>query len=446
MNTKNLDTYRWFDHAFSWQPGISQLNPWTLRAMMRPASTPGQTFWDFYNETIDMMKGFLHTKATLVPIIGPGRVAMDAVINNFIEPGDKLLLIENGYWGRYMEQMAPTYNCNPVIITSPVDKPVNLEILESKLKEEKNVKVVHIVHVETETGIVNPVRKIGEIVHKYVPDALYVVDSATGFPGNKIEIDDWGIDINYFVSHKGFNAPSGLNFMTINEKALKIFRNRETLPHGWYNSLQTLMETWVEYKSGGKHCLESFPSLILFAIRSKLDLMTQMGEDKYLKKYELASKAIRMGLRKMTDPENLLMVPGPRCENCPGCDYVDPNIDSKGFGRFCSQTTACIAYPEKINWQNIVKNFEERYWMTGPHAGFGDHRKGGFWYGVNGMHVGTVNDQQHYPRNILAVIAAIGFCLRDAGMEQIKWERGVEAANKVLEEMQKDLKWNYQAN
>jgi hypothetical protein len=62
------------------------------------------------------------------------------------------------------------------------------------------------------------------------------------------------------------------------------------------------------------------------------------------------------------------------------------------------------------------------------------------------MHIGTVNDQQHYPRNILAVIAAIGFCLRDAGMQQIKWERGVEAANKVLDEMQKDLKWNYQDN
>jgi len=48
-------------------------------------------------------------------------------------------------------------------------------------------------HVETETGIINPLKEIGNVVHQIAPDALYIVDSATAFPGNPIDFDKWGI-------------------------------------------------------------------------------------------------------------------------------------------------------------------------------------------------------------------------------------------------------------
>lgn len=443
LNNKNLDDFRGFDHGLSYLTGISDLNPLALRYMMRPHSHTGRTFWRFYNETVEMIKEFMHTKATLVPIPGPGRVAMDAALNNFLEPGDKLLMIDNGYWGRYPEVMAQTYNFKLVPLIFPVNRPIDPEIVEKKLKEENDIKMVHIVHVETEVGIINPIKKIGEIVHRLAPDALYIVDSATAFPGNKLEVDDWGIDVDYFVSHKGFNGPSGLTFLSVNKRAMEAFQKRTTLPRGWYTSLQTWKEIWLKNKDDGRHCLESFPNVILYAMRAKLDLMNQMGEEKYLKKYELASRAIRMGLRKMTEPEDFLMVPGPRCESCPGCDATDPNVSPDGAGRFCPQTDVCIAYPEGTNWKKIIENLEERYWITCPHFGFGDSRKDGYFYSANGMRVGMINDRQHYPRNILALITALGFSLREAGIKQIRWQKGVEATNKVLEEMQKELDWSY---
>jgi len=133
-NNKNLDDFRGFDHGLSYVTGISDLNPLALRYMMRPHSHTGRTFWRFYNETVEMIKGFMHTKATLVPIPGPGRVAMDAVLNNFLEPGDKLLMIDNGYWGRYPEVMAQTYNFKLVPLILPVNRPINPEIVEKKLR------------------------------------------------------------------------------------------------------------------------------------------------------------------------------------------------------------------------------------------------------------------------------------------------------------------------
>ncbi len=441
---KNLDEIRGLDHGLSYVTGNSDLNPWTLRYMMRPHSRTGTpSFWRFYNDTVAMIKEFMHTKETLLPIHGPGRAAMDAVFNSFLEPGEKLLMIDNGYWGRYPEVMAETYGFKLVPLVLPVNKPIDPQIVEDKLKEERDIRMVHVIHLETESGVINPIKKIGEVVHRLAPDALYVVDSATAFPGNRLEVDEWGVDVDYFVSHKGFNGPPGLAFISINKKAMEVFEKRKTLPRGWYTSLQTWKNNWLENADEGRHCLESFPTVILLAMRAKLDLMNQMGEEKYLKKYELASKAVRMGLRKMTEPEDFLMILGPKCQGCPGCNAPDPNITRDGVGRFCGQSDVGIGYPEGTDWKSIIDNLQGRYWITCPHFGFGDSRKDGYFYSAKGMRVALVNDRQHYPRNILALVTALGFCLKEAGISQIRWEKGVEAANVVLEEMEKELDWGY---
>jgi aspartate aminotransferase-like enzyme len=441
---KAFDDYRGLDHGLSYVTGVSDLNPRALRYMMRPHLFTGGTFWRFYNETIEMIKEVMHTRATIIPVPGPGRIVIEAAMNNFLEPGDRLLMIDNGYWGRYPEVMAESYGFEIVPLLFPSNRPVDPDVVESKIKEmKKDIKAVHMIHIETEGGLLNPVRKVGEVVHRLLPEALFIVDSATAFPGNKLEVDAWGIDVDYFVSHKGFNAPSGLNFMSVNDRAMKVFDKRKTLPSNWYTSIQTRKDGWVENKPNGRQCQESFPSVILFAMRAKLEIMLEMGEEKYLQKYRLASKAIRMGLRKMTDPENFLLLPGPRCIDCPGCDAKDPNETPEGKGRFCAQTDMAIAYPKGTNWEKVIEVLEERYWITCPHFGFGDGRKDGYFYSPNGLRVGMINDRQHFPHNIIAFITGLSFALKEAGVREIRWEKGVEATNQVLIEMQKELGWMY---
>lgn len=445
---KNFDEYRSFDHGLNYLTGLSDLNPWTLRAMSRPSSFTGETFERFYDETIEMMKEVLHTKATMVPIPGPGRAVMASALNNFLEPGEKILMIDNGYWGRYPETMQETYGFEIVPLVGPANLPIDPNMVEDKIKGmEKDIKVAHMMHVETETGMLNPIRKVGEIVHRLLPDALFIVDSATAFPGHKLELDSWGIDVDYFVSHKGFNGPSGLNYMSVNDRAMEVFNKRKTVPRGWYTSIQTWQDIWLDFKKEGRHCYESFPSVIFYAMRAKLDLINHLGEEKYLKKYELASKAVRMGVRKMTESEDSLLVAGPKCKGCPGCDTSDPNTSPDGVGRFCSSTVVGIAYPEGTNVGRFVEIMGERYWIICPHFGFGDSREGGYFYSKNGMRVGMVNDRQHFPHNILALITGLALSFKEANVKQIRLEKAAEATNKVLEEMKKDLEdvvgWDY---
>ena len=430
----DIDEYLSFDWGMTYLTGVSDLHPRTLRYMMRPHSMTSPDFFRYYHETVEMMKKYMHTKADLVPIVGPGRAPMDMTLNSFCEPGDKALFIENGYWGRYpADVMAPHYGIKPILLTFDVHKPMDIDIVEKKLKEEKDIKAVHIVHVETEVGAINPVKQIGELIREHTPDAAYIVDSASAFPGNPLEVDKWNIDVDYFVSHKGFNGPSGLNFISVNKKAWDVFNKRKTLPRSWYTSVKTWYDVWVNCPNDSRHCLESFPNPIFHAIRAKLDLMNIMGEEMYLKKYEIVARAIREGMRSMTEPPNYLVIRGPRCEGCPGCDASDPNIcKSVEEGRLCSQTMFGVAYPKGFPWQKFMDIMENRYWLVLPHFGFGDDRKTGYFYSANGMRIGFIREDQHYPRNVIAMLAAVGLAMRECGVKEIKWERGVEKAVEIM--------------
>jgi aspartate aminotransferase-like enzyme len=432
----DIDEYFSFDWGMSYLTGVSDLSTRALRYMMRPYSMTNPDFFKYYHETIEMIKKFMHTKADLVPIVGPGRTVMDMALNSFCEPGDKVLFLDNGYWGGYaVDTIAPHYGIKPIPLRFDVHRQMDLGAIEKKLREEKGLKAVHMMHVETEVGAINPVKQVGELIRECAPDALFIVDSASAFPGNPLKTDEWGIDVDYYVSHKGFNGPSGLNFMSVNKKAWDVFKGRKTPPRSWYTSLQTWYDVWVNCPDDSRHCLESFPNPILHAMRAKLDMMEVMGEEVYLKKYEIASRAVREGVRAMTEPKDALVIRGPQCKDCPGCKAPDPNLcRSVKDGRLCSQTMFGVLYPKGFPWKKFMDIIENRYWFVIPHFGFGDDRKDGYFYSANGMRIGLVRDDQHYPRNVIAMLASVGLGMRECGVKNIKWERGVEAAVEVMKE------------
>ena len=63
---------------------------------------------------------------------GPGRVGMCGALNKFLEPGDTLLMLDNGYWGRYPEVMAESYGFKMEIAAIPLAKLVAASALSSR--------------------------------------------------------------------------------------------------------------------------------------------------------------------------------------------------------------------------------------------------------------------------------------------------------------------------
>ncbi len=63
------------------------------------------------------------------------------------------------------------------------------------------------VHAETSTGVLNPVRELAGIAREH--GALTIVDAVTSFGGHPLDVGAWGIDACYSCTQKCLGAPVG---------------------------------------------------------------------------------------------------------------------------------------------------------------------------------------------------------------------------------------------
>lgn len=90
---------------------------------------------------------------------------------------------------------------------------------------------VFVVHNETSTGVINPIKAIGEVVRQY-PDTLFIVDTVSGFLGAELRVDEWGIDMALTSSQKAFALPPGIAFASISDRILE--RAKQVKNRGYY--------------------------------------------------------------------------------------------------------------------------------------------------------------------------------------------------------------------
>ena len=127
---------------------------------------------------------------------GSGTFSLESVVSSTIPPGGKLLVIINGAYGRRIAQIAKVYDIEVVPLTYPENRPPNLAEIEAALTADEAITSVAVIHCETTTGIINPIKEIGEIVKRFGKD--YFVDAMSSFGAVPFNLAECGID--YMVS------------------------------------------------------------------------------------------------------------------------------------------------------------------------------------------------------------------------------------------------------
>lgn len=157
-----------------------------------------------------------------------GTGAMEAAIANVISPGDKVLTLAIGVFGKRFGQIAEVYGADVEVMTVEPGQVIETQVLEERLAQDKNkeIKVVTVTHSETSTGAANDLKTIAKIVKNH--GALIVVDAVTSLGCMNVEIDEWGLDVVVSGSQKGFMIPPGLSFIYVSEKAWKYYENAKS--------------------------------------------------------------------------------------------------------------------------------------------------------------------------------------------------------------------------
>ena len=225
----------------------------------------------------------------VVLLSGSGTAAVESAVSSCLSPGKKLLIINNGIYGDRICKMAKAYNLPFVELQSSWLEPPNLKELEKILIQDPSIEVVAMIHHETTTGLLNPVKEIGQLTHQY--RRLLLIDSVSGLGGESIDLSGSHITFCCGSANKCIQGFPGLSFVLVQQDQVERLR---TLPkRSLYLSLSTYLQT-------GNSAIPFTPAIqIAYALSEALDELLEEGVEKRISRYHLASQNLREGFTRL---------------------------------------------------------------------------------------------------------------------------------------------------
>ncbi len=195
-------------------PGPATTTDSVKRALLVPDICPREK--EFTKLVTEIRKDLVKVAAgdkryTAVLFSGAGTAAMEACMSSVVPPNKKVAIIVNGAYGKRFVEIAETYQLETVVIPFPSHEIPNLRIIEDVLKKDRQIRVLAIIHHETTTGLLNPIREVGKIAAKY--RCTYIVDAMSSFAGIPINIIDCDIDFLISTSNKCIQGMPGISFV-----------------------------------------------------------------------------------------------------------------------------------------------------------------------------------------------------------------------------------------
>ena len=242
-----------------------------------------ENFVEFYKELCDKIASIMKTKNDVYILSGEGILGLEAACASLTEEKDRVLIIDNGIFGKGFGDFVKMYGGEPVYFSQDYERAIDVEKLEEFLKEDNNFKYATIVHCDTPTGVLNPINKICPILKSY--GILTVVDTVAAFGGENIEVDEWKIDIAIGGSQKAISAPSGLTIVSVSEKAKESIKNRKSKVVGFYCNLliweKYYNEKWFPY---------TMPISDINGLDVAINNILEEGIEEVLKRHEAIAK------------------------------------------------------------------------------------------------------------------------------------------------------------
>lgn len=247
-------------------PGPTQVAENVRLARSRECTNPDldTDFVEFYKETCEEISRLLHTKNETLILGGEGILGLEAACASLTEPGDRVLVLDNGIFGKGFADFVSMYGGCPELYSKDYRKTLDVQELENFLKDHHDYKYATVVHGDTPSGMLNDISAICPLLKKY--GIMTVVDSVSASFGESLRVSDWQIDILCGGSQKVVSAPPGLTFVVISDDAKKAMAERKTPIASFYANLTTFAhyyeEKWFPY---------TMPISDIYGLRAAID-------------------------------------------------------------------------------------------------------------------------------------------------------------------------------
>lgn len=230
-------------------------------------------------------------KYTAVLFTGSGTINIDSCVNSLVPEGKKILVLNNGAYSARAAEVAQYYHMDYVNLEMDITKPIDLEKTEAAIKADDDIAVVYCCHHETGTGVLNPIREIGAIAHKY--GKTMVVDTTSTYAMIPIDMDKDNLDFVMASAQKGLMSMTGLSYVVGNTAMIEASKDYPT--RSYYTNL--FMQYDFIKNKGEMHFTP--PVQTIYATQQAIKEYWEVGEQAKWERHQAVWEAIYRGLDRL---------------------------------------------------------------------------------------------------------------------------------------------------
>ncbi len=368
-------------------PGPTPVPPEALLAMAMPIiHHRAPDFIPVLDSAKKGLQWLYQTKNDVLILCCTGTGGMVGSVNNFLNPGDDVLVVNGGKFGERWTKICQAYGMKVTELVVEWGHAVKPEQVEEALKKNAKIKAVFVQYTETSTGVNHDIKTLAGIVKR--TDALFVVDAISALVAHDIRSDEWGIDVVIGGSQKGLMLPPGLAFVSVSDKAWKMADTAKT-PKFYFNfkkERENLAKNQTNFTSA---------VTLIIGLNASIKMLQDEGLENVFKRHDRLARATRAAAAAL---------------NLPLYPKENPSL-----------SLTAIEAPAGVDGQAIYKDLRVKYGITG--AGGQDKLKGKIF---RIAHLGYADTF-----DVITAVAGIEMVLKGLG-HPVKLGTGVAAAQEIL--------------
>ena len=220
---------------------------------------------------------------------GSGTTAIEATITSLCGVISGVLILSNGVYGERAAQIAQVYEVPHTLENFEWTLPLPLDRVEALIGATPH-DTVYLIHHETTTGVLNPLREVAEIArrhHKWV-----LVDAVSSVAGEELDLSGWGVDLIVGSANKCIRGVPGVSFAILSEDFVETISKRRQV------AFSTDLVTTLSREDRGETPFTP-PVQTMYALREALLELAEDGVQNRIASYQSIARTLRDGLSSL---------------------------------------------------------------------------------------------------------------------------------------------------
>ncbi len=268
--------------------------PSVLRALSRPVQYDFDAhFQDFYERVTRKVARALRWRQPALILHCEPAPGIEAAAASLIGPTDVVLNLVSGVYGKGFGYWSARYHKEMIEIEVPYNEAIDPQRVRDALRRRPDIRIVSVVHHDTPSGTLNPIREIGRIVREH--GALLLVDAVSSFAGMDIHPDDCAADVFITGPGKCLGGAPGLTIVAVSERAWKHMEANPKAPRASVLSYLDWKDAWSKEQP-----FPFTPSVAeMNGLDGAIDQYLDEGPENVWRRHELTARACRAGIKAM---------------------------------------------------------------------------------------------------------------------------------------------------